>query len=526
MLRYATLRYASLRYATLCYATLRYVIQLLNWTLSAGDVKDSIQHLGAPKGVFADMVKDSALESPAAGVGSSSSSTKVAVGSAIEKKKPVEKEKKRPKKQEGVKCCFYCQSKSGGLEQHPHVCADLSGDPVYICTDCHKNWDKYRKAAKQGKTLMLAGESNEENCALCSANPAHLVMCSFCPRSYCDACLSKVLTKKQLKDVKKVEDWACLHCANEKKEGGGEAMPAAAMKSEKPTKGGKKAAKSAKKNASSSSATTNGSSASSSSSSSSSSAGAVSPVPVAESVECWLRSIAAIYSSENPAAASRAGGHAAAVLLKYLLVLATSRVLKSEHTLIGFLRTAIENVIIYCGDDSFSRDLTRDITTGKLFGVLPMVSVINALPPGCRMFNRLFLSAVGPVLDYHNSSDSCSEHLDVETFVCSEGGEVVTDAVIWTGVYKAVLRIIFENHAWREPKEANKILLRIQLLTIQFLRHRSDLDDALVYALYKLLADVKAKLRRGFGDSVTKVKLYECFGRLIHYLHVCLPMIL
>mmetsp|Transcript_23716 Transcript_23716/g.40363 ORF Transcript_23716/g.40363 Transcript_23716/m.40363 type:complete len:774 (+) Transcript_23716:195-2516(+) len=120
--------------------------------------------------------------------------------------------------------CVYCD-KPGSLELsqlqvHPYVPVTMDRKVLYFCEDCHDNWLKFRHDASRLKLLVLAGEYNEEVCAVCSDSPAELVLCSSCPRSYCYPCLLKLLTPKQSAEMATNEYWKCLCCVHSKKDFG------------------------------------------------------------------------------------------------------------------------------------------------------------------------------------------------------------------------------------------------------------------------------------------------------------------
>jgi len=64
---------------------------------------------------------------------------------------------------------------------------------------------------------MVEGEINEEICAICSDIPeSDLVLCSTCPKSYCNPCLMRCLRSSDIDDMNSSEDWTCMVCAFEK----------------------------------------------------------------------------------------------------------------------------------------------------------------------------------------------------------------------------------------------------------------------------------------------------------------------
>lgn len=114
--------------------------------------------------------------------------------------------------------CVYCD-KPGSIENlelqvHPYVPVTMDRKVLYLCVSCHFNWLSYRQEASRLKLLVLAGEYSEEVCAICSDSPPELVLCSACPRSYCNPCLLKLLTPKQSMDMATNEQWRCLCCVH------------------------------------------------------------------------------------------------------------------------------------------------------------------------------------------------------------------------------------------------------------------------------------------------------------------------
>lgn len=82
-----------------------------------------------------------------------------------------------------------------------------------MCSICIENWKEYRDAAEHEQQLVLEDEINEEICAVCSDTPETLVLCSGCPRSFCDHCLGKILSDSELREITAVDaDWICMCC--------------------------------------------------------------------------------------------------------------------------------------------------------------------------------------------------------------------------------------------------------------------------------------------------------------------------
>jgi hypothetical protein len=113
--------------------------------------------------------------------------------------------------------CFYCDTDGDDVQYviHPYVPRNIHYQRIYMCTICIENWKFYRDFAISESQLILPGEVNEEICALCSDTPETLVLCHTCIRSYCNACLSKVLTKLQYERMESIDiDWSCMCCLN------------------------------------------------------------------------------------------------------------------------------------------------------------------------------------------------------------------------------------------------------------------------------------------------------------------------
>jgi hypothetical protein len=114
--------------------------------------------------------------------------------------------------------CFFCQetpkryAPDSKLVVHPYVDRDFKGGQIQMCSRCIGNWKFYRDEAILNNELVLDGETNEELCALCSAIPDVLVLCSSCPRSFCEVCLSLVLGYNEIKTMKKKDAWTCMVC--------------------------------------------------------------------------------------------------------------------------------------------------------------------------------------------------------------------------------------------------------------------------------------------------------------------------
>jgi hypothetical protein len=117
----------------------------------------------------------------------------------------------------GVASCFYCGEKQGTeiLYSHPYVPRSYKSESIIICGHCVENWHSYREAAIYDNELILPNETNEEICSLCSDSPETLILCSFCPRSFCEDCLKKI-DEDHLKSIhnNNEENWTCMSCFN------------------------------------------------------------------------------------------------------------------------------------------------------------------------------------------------------------------------------------------------------------------------------------------------------------------------
>ena len=47
---------------------------------------------------------------------------------------------------------------------------------------------------------------------ICSDTPAELIMCSECPRSFCNVCLIRILSSGEIKELDNLNDWICMSC--------------------------------------------------------------------------------------------------------------------------------------------------------------------------------------------------------------------------------------------------------------------------------------------------------------------------
>lgn len=116
--------------------------------------------------------------------------------------------------------CVFCEfSKSVNKDLefvlHPNVSQNSANRPVFMCGVCIENWKEFRENAEHEGQLVLAGEVNEEICAVCSDTPESLVLCGECPRSFCQNCLSHLLSPTELQEVNQSdEDWVCVCCVS------------------------------------------------------------------------------------------------------------------------------------------------------------------------------------------------------------------------------------------------------------------------------------------------------------------------
>ena len=133
----------------------------------------------------------------------------------------IEKERHAVEAAAGRAVCAFCfkvraHEKDLAFVIHPYVPKTFQGQTIYMCSICVENWKEYRDAADHHQQLILENEVNEEVCAVCSDTPETLVLCSGCPRSFCHACLNKILSKNDQKVLTSAEDadWQCMCCAN------------------------------------------------------------------------------------------------------------------------------------------------------------------------------------------------------------------------------------------------------------------------------------------------------------------------
>jgi hypothetical protein len=116
--------------------------------------------------------------------------------------------------------CVFCDTiandSSSLFVLHPYVPKSFDNEAIYLCSNCIENWKNHREQAEKNNLLILENEVNEELCAICADTPSELVMCSNCPRSYCNACLIRVIKTIQLQELKNDNDsdWTCMCCRN------------------------------------------------------------------------------------------------------------------------------------------------------------------------------------------------------------------------------------------------------------------------------------------------------------------------
>eukprot|EP01035_Chromulina_nebulosa_P019190 gene19190-25036_t len=98
---------------------------------------------------------------------------------------------------------------------HPYVPKDYDNTPLYLCIICANNWKDYRDKAEIENSLLLPDEVNEEICSFCSDLPTEIILCSKCPKSYCQACLKRVLSTAAFNKLLKDNDWKCMSCCSD-----------------------------------------------------------------------------------------------------------------------------------------------------------------------------------------------------------------------------------------------------------------------------------------------------------------------
>jgi hypothetical protein len=114
--------------------------------------------------------------------------------------------------------CVYCNIKRVNAPEtlftvHPYVPNNYENRPIFMCLPCAENWKDYREKAIRDDILILENEVNEEICSVCSDMPEELILCSKCPRSFCDQCLHKSVPATKLAKMLKEDDWLCMCCA-------------------------------------------------------------------------------------------------------------------------------------------------------------------------------------------------------------------------------------------------------------------------------------------------------------------------
>jgi hypothetical protein len=115
--------------------------------------------------------------------------------------------------------CIYCRrNKMTDMDfdffLHPYVVCDFFKNHLFMCTVCICNWKDYRDQAQAANELILENEINEEICCVCSDSPKQLILCSNCPRSFCPACLTKIMNDDASvqRIMKDDNDWTCMPC--------------------------------------------------------------------------------------------------------------------------------------------------------------------------------------------------------------------------------------------------------------------------------------------------------------------------
>lgn len=124
---------------------------------------------------------------------------------------------KKMKQSEKKIYCIYCKDKfiDHKIREyiiHPYVPQTFHGEDLYLCIICANNWKDYRDKAEIEKMLIVEDEPNEDLCSVCSDTPLQLVLCCTCPRSFCHACLKKILRKGQFNELNNEDDWKCMAC--------------------------------------------------------------------------------------------------------------------------------------------------------------------------------------------------------------------------------------------------------------------------------------------------------------------------
>ena len=136
-----------------------------------------------------------------------------------------------------VLTCFYCfksnmtrtapdngspeEFKTGTFYLHPYVPRSFSGSELLFCATCLRNWEHYRcrylpltpAPSSDTPTGSPAVVINEDVCAICSDIAPELVICDSCPRSYCNYCLSQLLSSDEMLSLHRAKDWNCMCCA-------------------------------------------------------------------------------------------------------------------------------------------------------------------------------------------------------------------------------------------------------------------------------------------------------------------------
>lgn len=190
------------------------LIQPTVWYPSSRVILSLLRVFGAPPSLFPDINKIASYNTDTYSDIDRSSRKKVKVSNNVKVEKGMKTEQsKTPTTTSSNKCCFDRCDQIGN-KVHPYVPMNHRGEKLFFCEQHLKNWNKYRNLAKQNKQLFVNDDPNEELCAVCSAVPTKLIMCSTCPRSYCRECLLQISDYKYLKQVRAQDEWSCLVCTN------------------------------------------------------------------------------------------------------------------------------------------------------------------------------------------------------------------------------------------------------------------------------------------------------------------------
>ena len=103
------------------------------------------------------------------------------------------------------------------LYVHPWVPWKGDGSAALVCEGCVQKVVGFRASAEAAGELLLPGEQTEELCACCGKGGTaraslSLACCGLCQRAYCQSCLQRLLSSRQLAAMQRDDQWCCPVC--------------------------------------------------------------------------------------------------------------------------------------------------------------------------------------------------------------------------------------------------------------------------------------------------------------------------